>query len=152
MFTSFSFGSSTATLPSSMSCCDNLGIQRKIYTFSIPLGATINMDGNCIILMVTAFFMAKTFSVDITSSLLFALVITIMSLSVGAPGVPGGNLVCIAMLLPIIGIPADAVSLVVGFYNLTGMIMSCTNVTGDAVVTTLIAKSEKALDVEKYNS
>ena len=70
----------------------------------------------------------------------------------GAPGVPGGNLVCISILLPCIGIPSEAISIIMGVYSLIGMTQTMTNVTGDAVVTTIIAKSENAIDLNVYNA
>jgi len=127
-------------------------VSDKVYSFSLPLGATINMDGSCITLVITSLFMAKIFGVPVTGSVLLSLFIAIMVLSVGSPGVPGGNLVCITLIIPQIGIPAEAVSLVMGLYPLVGMMQTCANVTGDAVVTTIVAKHEKMVDMEMYNS
>ena len=70
----------------------------------------------------------------------------------GAPGVPGGNLICISILLPCIGIPSDAIGIIMGVYSLVGMSQTMTNVTGDAIVTTIIASSEKAVDLDIYNA
>ena len=81
-----------------------------------------------------------------------SMVITIIALSMGSPGVPGRNLVCMSILLPTIGIPAEAISIVMGFYSLVGMSQVMTNVTGDAVVTTIVAKWEKAIDLERYGT
>lgn len=75
-----------------------------------------------------------------------------MVLSVGSPGVPSGNLVCIALLLPQINVPAEAISLIMGLYPLVGMMQTCTNVTGDAVVSMIVAKREGLLNLEMYNS
>ncbi|MGN1405262.1 MAG: dicarboxylate/amino acid:cation symporter [Erysipelotrichaceae bacterium] len=153
MLTGFSTASSNATMPSSMKACEEkLGIASKIYSFSIPLGATINMDGSCVTLIITAFYMAKIFGVEINGSLLFTIFVMIMVLSMGAPGVPGGNLICISILLPCIGIPSEAISIIMGVYSLVGMSQAMTNVTGDAVVTTIIASSEKAIDLNVYNA
>ena len=108
------------------------------------------MDGSCITLIITALFAAKIFALPVTSSMLVSIVVTIIALSMGAPGVPGGNLVCISILLPTIGIPAEAVSIIMGIYSLVGMSQVMTNVTGDAVVTTIVAKWEKAIDLNKF--
>ncbi|MCR4591167.1 MAG: dicarboxylate/amino acid:cation symporter [Lachnospiraceae bacterium] len=151
MVSAFTFASSNAALPSSLKQCDEMGVSPKVYSFSLPLGATINMDGNCISLMITALFFAKIFNIPASGSVLLSLFISIIVLSVGSPGVPGGNLVCIALLVPQIGIPAEAISLVMGLYPLMGMMQACTNVTGDAVVTTIVAKHEKLIDIEKFN-
>ena len=96
--------------------------------------------------------MCKIFGVPVTGSVLLSLFIAIIVLSVGAPGVPGGALVCISLLVPQIGIPAESISLIMGLYPLVGMMQTCANVTGDAVVTTIVARNEKMLDLEKYNS
>lgn len=153
MLTGFSTASSNATMPSSMKACDEkLGIASRIYSFSIPLGATINMDGSCVTLIITAFYMARIFGVDINGSELFTIFMMIMVLSMGAPGVPGGNLICISILLPCIGIPSDAIGIIMGVYSLVGMSQTMTNVTGDAIVTTIIASSEKAVDLDIYNA
>ena len=152
MLTAFSMGSSSASLPTSLEMCDKLGISRRISSFSIPLGATINMDGSCIALMLSSFFMAGIYGVSIDGSMLTSLAISVMALSLGCPGIPGAGMVCMAILFPQIGVPAEAVALIMGIYPLIGMILTATNVTGDAVITTIIARKENLLDLEKYNS
>lgn len=153
MLSAFTMASSSATIPVSIEICkDRLGIAKKVYSFSIPLGATINMDGSCITQMISALFMAKIFGVPMTMSLVFSMALTIFVLSVGAPGVPGGALVCIALLLPQYGIPVEGISLIMGLYSLVGMMQTCVNVTGDATVTTIVAKSEGLMDMEKFKN
>ncbi len=152
MFSAFTMASSNAALPSSIKQCEALGVSQKVYSFSLPMGATINMDGSCISLMITSLFFAKIFNIPVTSGVLLSLFIAIMVLSVGSPGVPGGNIVCIALLAPQIGVPPEAISLVMGLYPIVGMMQTCANVTGDAVVTTIIAKQEKLVNIEKFNS
>jgi Na+/H+-dicarboxylate symporter len=153
MLTAYTFASSNASLPSSMECCGNaLGISRRLYAFSLPLGATINMDGSCVVLSVSALFMTKIFGVPVTGSLLTTLVLSIFVLSIGAPGVPGAALVCLSILLPQIGVPSEAISLIMGLYSLAGMILVCTNVTGDAVMTLIVGKQENQVDLQVYNS
>lgn len=93
-------------------------------------------------------FGARIFGIDITPSMMVAMVIAIMSLSMGAPGVPGGNLVCAAIFMPIIGVPAETISLIMGLYSLVGMSQVAANITGDAVVTTIVAKSENLIEVD----
>ena len=153
MLTAFTFASSNSVLPTSMEICDrSLGISKRIYAFSLPLGATINMDGSCITQMVSALFMAKIFGIPVTSSTILTLALAIFVLSIGAPGVPGGALVCISLLVPQIGIPAEAISLIMGLYSIVGMMQTCVNVTGDATVTLIAARSENLLDLDIYNS
>ena len=153
MLTGYTLGSSNATLPTSMEICGNkLGISKQIYSFSLPLGATINMDGTCITLMISALFMAKIFGVQVTLPMMLALFVSIFVLSVGAPGVPGAALICISILLPQIGIPAEAISIIMGLYTLVGMMLACVNVTGDAVITLVTAKKEHKLDLDVFRS
>lgn len=153
MLAAFTFASSNPVLPTSMELCGSrLGISKKIYSFSLPLGATINMDGGCITQVISALFMAKIFGIPINGSVILSLVLAIFVLSVGAPGVPGGALVCISILLPQIGIPAEAISIIMGLYSIVGMMQTCVNVTGDAAVTLAVARSEKLVDLEVYNA
>ncbi len=153
MATAFSFGSSAATLPVSLKACrDKLGISPEIYSFSIPLGSTINMDGSCVTLIISCLFVARVFQISITPELLIMLIAAIFLLSVGAPGVPGGALVCLSILIPILGVPAEAISLFIGLYAIVGMILCCTNVTGDAVVSLIVAKHEKKFDRKIFDS
>jgi Na+/H+-dicarboxylate symporter len=148
--TAFTLASSNAALPTSMKQIDEVGVSPKVYSFSLPLGATVNMDGSCITLIISALFFAKIFGVPVTSNVLISLFISIIVLSLGSPGVPGGNLVCIALLIPQIGIPAEAISLIMGLYPIVGMAQTCANATGDAVVTTVVAKHEHMMDLSKY--
>ena len=153
MIAGFTLCSSNAVLPTAMEVCDKkLGISKKLYSFSLPLGATINMDGSCITQMISALFMAKIFGIPVTAAVIMQLALAIFILSVGAPGVPGGALVCISLLLPQIGIPAEAISIIMGLYSLVSMMQTATNVTGDAVVTLIVAKSEKQVDLKTYAS
>ncbi|MCR5747789.1 MAG: dicarboxylate/amino acid:cation symporter [Lachnospiraceae bacterium] len=152
MLNAFTLSSSNAALPASMKQCDELGISKQLYSFTLPLGATINMDGSCITLMITSLFFSKVFGLPVTASVLLSLFISIMVLSVGSPGVPGGVLICITILISQIGIPAEATSLIMGLYPLVSMMQTCTNVTGDAVVSAIVAKKENKLDIAKYNA
>jgi len=153
MLTAFTFASSNATLPTSMETCSKkLGISERLCSFSLPLGATINMNGSCITLIITSLFMTKIFGMPITGQMMLTLLLSIFVLSVGAPGVPGAALVCISILLPQIGIPAEAVSIIMGLYSIVAMIQVCVNVTGDAVITLLVGRSEKMLDEEVFRA
>ena len=110
------------------------------------------MDGSCIYMAVAGLFLAKVFGVDMGGSELFSMVFSIIVLSIGAPGIPGAGLVCLSVLLTQIGVPAEALSLVMGIDSLLGMVRTAVNSAGDVAVSLIVAKSEKLLDVEKYNS
>lgn len=101
--------------------------------------------------MISALFFARIYQLPVTGAMLLQLFIAIIVLSVGSPGVPGGNLVCLTLLIPQIGIPAEAISLVMGLYPIISMMQTMANVTGDAVVTTIAARSEDMVDIKKYN-
>ena len=102
--------------------------------------------------IIKVLFMAKIFGVSVTGSTLLTLIIAILALSIGTPGVPGSGLVSISILISQIGVPVEAISLIMGIYTFLDMGTTAANVTGDAVVTTLVAKSEKMIDLEKYNA
>lgn len=151
MISAFTLSSSNAALPSSIRQCRALGISERIYSFSLPLGATINMDGSCITLIISALFFARIYQLPMTGSMILQLFLAIILLSIGSPGVPGGNLVCLTLLIPQIGVPAEAISLVIGLYPIVSMMQTMANVTGDAVVTAIAAKSEGMMDVRIFN-
>ena len=151
MLTSFSLCSSSAAMPTNMRICkEKLGIAQKIYSFSIPLGATVNMDGTCIILTIMGLFLAKIYGITMTGSMLFSLIITIILLSLGAPGVPGASIVCLGIVLNQTGVPLDAISLVIPIMTFLDMFETMSNTTGDMAVSTIVANNEKLLDVDVY--
>lgn len=152
IITAFSTSSSNATLPTSIRACEqNLGIDKSIYSFSIPLGSTINMNGACVAFITASMFIGRIFGVDFGPAVMLPLTISVVTLAMGAPGVPNAGLVCIAMLLPQIGIPSEAVSIIMGVYTFSDMMATAVNVTGDAVISTLVAKTEGMLDKNIYN-
>ncbi len=152
MLSAFSFASSNAALPTSLKQAEEMGISKKIYSFSMPLGTTINMDGTCVTVMISMLFLSKIFGISVTGGTLLSMIIAIIMISVGSPSIPGGALLGITLLLPQIGVPADAVSLIMGLYPIADMLQTCTNVTGDGVVTTIVSRHEKMLDLKKFNS
>lgn len=147
----FSLASSNAAIPLNMEACsEKLGVNGKVYNLSIPLGATINMDGMCIQLMVFALAIANAYGVQITGSNLLMLAFTVIILTVGAPGMPGAGIICLTVLLEQLNIPTEVVSLFMGIGPLLGMFLCMCNCTGDAVVTTIVAKSVNELNIEQY--
>ena len=102
--------------------------------------------------VISVLFLAKIFGVSIQGGQLLSLLLTVMVLSLGAPSVPGSCLVCVAMLLPPVGIPMEAISLLIGLYPLAGSMLTVGNCTGDAVITTAIATMEKQIDENIFNA
>ncbi len=146
----FSMASSSASIPINLKACERLGIAQKIYSLSVPLGATVNMDGTCIYMAVFALALAKTYGVQITGASVAALVFSIVVLSIGAPGIPGSGLICLSVLLTQLGVPTEAVGLAMGIDSLIGMFRCMSNCTGDVAVSVMVAKREGALDMERY--
>ena len=146
----FSMASSNASIPLNMEASAGLGIAQKIYSLSIPLGATVNMDGACVYMAVFALALAKTYGVTVTGASMTAVIISIIVLSIGAPGIPGSGLICLSVLLVQMGVPTEAIGLVMGIDPLVGMFRCMSNCTGDVAASVIVAKQERSLDQEVY--
>ena len=146
-------GASSASIPLNLKVCEEkMGISSRIYSFTIPIGATVNMDGTCISLAAYGVSFSVIFGVDISGYKLLLLFITIVVLSIGAPGIPGIQLVCLSALLAQLQIPVAAIGLVAGLDTLIGSIRTSTNCMGDVMTTITVARSEKMMDMEKFNT
>lgn len=153
MSVAFSTASSGATIPVTLDITENkLGVSKDISSFTIPLGATINMDGTAIMQGVATFFVAQVYNVPVTFSMLLTVVLTATLASIGTAGVPGAGALMLAMVLQSIGLPLEGIGLIMGVDRLVDMARTAINVTGDAACTTIIAKSEGEIDEEIFNS
>jgi len=133
--------SSSASMPFTMDTCDKkLKISPKLFSFSIPLGATINMDGFVIVLTIAFLFLAKVFGVELHSGDIGTLILTIILLSFGAPGMPGVSTLCMSVLLLQFHIPMEALTVFIGIDALTDPLNTANNVLGDIVGTYCIGK------------
>ncbi len=149
----FSMASSNASIPINMEACEKkLGISKRIFSLSIPLGATLNMDGTCVHLAVFALALARVYGVTVTEGAMLSMIISIVVLSMGAPGIPGSGLICLSVLLSQMNVPVEAIGLVMGIDSLCGMFRAMSNCLGDVAVSTIVAKSEGELDMEIYKS
>lgn len=149
----FSMASSNASIPINMEACEKkVGISKKIFSLAIPLGATLNMDGTCVHLAVFSLALAKTYGIQVTGSAMLSMIISIIILSMGAPGIPGSGLICLSVLLTQMNVPVEAVGLVMGIDSLCGMFRTMSNCLGDVAVTAIVAKSENEMDMEIYGS
>lgn len=150
MLTAFVTRSSAATLPVSFKSMDDLGVSRSLSSFSLPMGATVNMDGVCVHLPVFVILAANIFGYDLSLSQIAMLCLSIMFASVGAGGIPGGSVFLLFMVLEGMGLQADQVSLVValalGINPILDMFETSCNVTGDNVCTYIVAKKNGMLD------
>ena len=151
MIMAFTTRSSAATLPVSIKVAeDELGVHNELASFSLPLGATINMDGVCVHLPMFAVLAANLFGIDLTMGGLAILVITTVLASIGAGGVPGGSLMLLFVILETMGLSAEQVAIVValalGINPILDMFETMNNVTGDIVCTYAVAHNEGLLD------
>ena len=153
MVTSLMLLSSSAAMPTNMNTCtEKLGISPKVANFSIPLGATINMDGTCIFLTIFGFYLARLYGIDVSVSTILSLAITIILLSLGAPGVPGSGIVCLGIVITQLGVPIEGLGLVIAINPFVDMLDTMSNITGDIAAATVTAKSENLMDTEVFNS
>lgn len=143
----FSTASSGATLPVTLNTVERrMGVHNSVAGFTIPLGATINMDGTAIMQGVATVFIAQVYGIDLTAMTLLTVILTATLASVGTAAVPGVGLITLAMVLGQAGLPVEGIGLILGVDRLLDMVRTAVNVTGDAVVTVIVAKSEGQLD------
>lgn len=139
----FSSASSVGTLPINMECTENLGADREISSFVLPLGATINMDGTAIYQGVCSVFIASCYGISLTFPQMLTIVLTATLASIGTAGVPGAGMVMLAMVLSSVGLPVDGIALVAGVDRIFDMGRTCVNITGDASCAIVVSSSEQ---------
>ena len=145
-FLAFSTSSSAATLPVTMECVeDNMGVPRSISSFVLPIGATINMDGTSLHQAVAVIFMAQLHMVDLTIGQQLTIVLTASLASIGAAAVPSAGLIMMILVLQSVGLNPAWVAIIFPIDRPLDMCRTVVNVTGDATVSTLVAKSEGEL-------
>ncbi|MGD8118812.1 MULTISPECIES: dicarboxylate/amino acid:cation symporter [unclassified Vibrio] len=148
----FSTASSNATIPVTMETAKNrMGVENRVSSFTVPLGATVNMDGTAIMQGVATAFIAQAFNIDLTMGDYLMVILTATLASIGTAGVPGVGLVMLAMVLNQVGLPLEGIALIMGVDRLLDMIRTAVNITGDSAVTIIVAKSEGALDESRFN-
>lgn len=149
----FSTSSSNATIPLSIETLkDRLGVSGKISSFTIPLGATINMDGTAIMQGVAVIFIADAYGIELTTGMLATVIATATLASIGTAGVPGVGLITLAMVLTSVGLPTEGIALIMGIDRIIDMLRTAVNVTGDAVCTTIVAKQANLLDKQTFDN
>jgi Na+/H+-dicarboxylate symporter len=149
----FSTASSSATIPVTLRAVEQrLGVSNRIASFTVPLGATINMDGTAIMQGVATVFIAQAFGLDLGLTDYLLVIATATLASVGTAGVPGVGLVTLAMVLQQVGLPVEGIALIIGVDRILDMVRTAVNVTGDATVSCIVASSENAIDREIFNN
>ena len=148
----FSTATSNATIPMSIDTLSKkMGVSKQISSFTIPLGATINMDGTSIMQGVAVVFIAQAYGIPLTMGNLATVVVTATLASIGTAGVPSVGLVTLAMVLNSVGLPTEGIALILGIDRILDMIRTAVNITGDAVCTTIVCHQEGSLNREVFN-
>ena len=144
--TAFSTASSSATLPVTINSAEQAGISNRVTSFVLPLGATVNMDGTALYECVVVVFIAQVYAfasgVDFGIAEQMIVVLLALLTSIGVAGIPAASLVAIALILPAVGLPVEAIAIVLAVDRLLDMCRTTVNVTGDLVVTALVARTE----------
>ena len=148
----FSTATSNATIPMSIDTLSKkMGVSKQISSFTIPLGATINMDGTSIMQGVAVVFIAQAYGIPLTMGNLATVVVTATLASIGTAGVPSVGLVTLAMVLNSVGLPTEGIALIMGIDRILDMIRTAVNITGDAVCTTIVCHQEGSLNSDVFN-
>lgn len=149
----FSTATSNATIPLSIdTLAKKMGVSKKISSFTIPLGATINMDGTAIMQGVAVVFAAQAFGIQLDMMDYLTVIGTATLASIGTAGVPSVGLVTLTMVFNSVGLPVEAIGLIMGIDRILDMTRTAVNITGDAVCTTIAAHQNKALDRDVFNN
>jgi Na+/H+-dicarboxylate symporter len=148
----FSTSSSNATIPVTLrTVTERLGVKNSVASFTVPFGATINMDGTAIMQGVATVFIANVYGVDLGFGGYLTVILMSVLASIGTAGVPGVGLIMLSMVFAQVGLPIEGIGLILGVDRLLDMIRTAVNVSGDAVVSVIVAKSEGQLDLDIYN-
>lgn len=143
----FSTSSSAATLPVTMEQVEKgLGVSSEVASFVLPIGVTINMDGTSLYQAVAAVFIAQVFGIELTLVQQLTIVLTATLASIGSAGVPGAGIVMLIIVLNAVGLPVEGLALILAIDRPLDMLRTVLNVTGDAVIATVVAKSERKID------
>ena len=151
MLFAFSSSSSNATIPLTLEKFSEMGVSKDVSSFTIPLGATINMDGTAIMQGVVVMFAAQAYGIDLGLSALITVIFTAVMASVGTAGVPSVGLITLNMVFASVGLPTDAIGIIMGIDHILDMIRSAVNVTGDAICTIIVSFKNKSVDLDVFN-
>lgn len=148
----FSTASSNAAMPVAMKAItEKCGVDESVSSFTIPLGTTINMDGSAITQAMATIFIAGAYGVTLTGGDIATIVVMSTLATVGAAGVPGASMITLAMVLQQVGLPAEAIGIILGVDRILSMTRTTLNVSGDAICTMIVAKSEGLFNKDIFN-
>lgn len=143
----FTTSSSAATLPVTLKrTTEKLGVSDTVANFVLPIGVTINMDGTSCYQAIAAVFIAQVFGLDLTFTQQIIIVMTATLSSIGTPGVPGGSIIMLVIVLSSVGIPSAGLALILGIDRPLDMLRTVVNITGDSTVSTVVSKTEGDLN------
>ena len=148
----FSTSSSNASIPFTLNIVTNkYGVNKSFASFSIPLGATINMDGTAIMQGCATYFLAAFYGIDLVFNDFILIIMTATVASIGTAGIPSAGIIMLSLILTELGIPLEGITLLLGVDRLLDMMRTSVNVSGDTCISCVVAKSEKLIDIKKYN-
>jgi len=149
----FSTSSSSASIPFTLKAAtEKCGINKSISSFTIPLGATINMDGTAIMQGCATFFLASLYGIDLGMNEILTIVVTATIASIGTAGIPSAGIIMLTVIFTQIGIPLEGITLLLGVDRLLDMMRTSINVSGDLCISCIVASSENRLDETIYKS
>ena len=149
----FSTSSSSASIPFTLKAAEEkYGIDKSISTFTVPLGATINMDGTAIMQGCATFFLASLYGIDLGINEIVTIVITATIASIGTAGIPSAGIIMLTVIFTQIGIPLEGITLLLGVDRLLDMMRTSVNVSGDICISCVIASSENKINESVFNS
>lgn len=146
----FSTSSSNASVPASLEIMEELGVGKSTRSFTIPMGATINMDGTAIMQGVAALFIAQIYGINLDINQMITIVLTATLASIGTAGVPGVGMIMLSMVLTSVGLPLEGIGLIMGVERIIDMFRTTVNVMGDNICTLVVSNSERDLDLNEY--
>ena len=148
----FSTSSSNASIPFTLDVVTNkYGVNKSLASFSIPLGATINMDGTAIMQGCATYFLAAYYGIDLDIVDFITIILTATIASIGTAGIPSAGIIMLSLILTELGIPLEGITLLLGVDRLLDMMRTSVNVSGDTCISCVVAHSENLIDVKKYN-
>lgn len=146
----FSTASSNASVPVSLELMEELGVSKTVRSFTIPMGATINMDGTAIMQGIASLFIAQVYGIHLGMNQMVTIVLTATLASIGTAGVPGVGMIMLSMVLQSVGLPLEGIGLIMGVERIIDMFRTTVNVMGDNACTIIIANSEKEFDKDMF--
>ncbi|MGN0299381.1 MAG: dicarboxylate/amino acid:cation symporter [Lachnospiraceae bacterium] len=153
MMFAFSTATSNATIPMSIDTLDKkIGVSKKISSFTVPLGATINMDGTAIMQGVAVIFASQVYGIHLGITGYLTVIATATLASIGTAGVPSVGLITLSMVFNAVGLPVEGIALIMGIDRILDMTRTAVNITGDAVCTTIVANQNGSLNRDVYNA